>query len=231
MAKINFGSLATDARGKLAGMIFSANRGGAYVRRKASPTGTATPAQALVRNNFAKNSKIWSGILTASQRQAWTFFAQANPRVNVFGNSITLSGMAMMQSLNQILLQIGVAPIENAPTDMSVPTLAAAIGGDIESTGPVVEVTTAAQTVVAGAKYYVFATGNLSAGATPQKNQYRFVGAYAGVAAATMIDISTLWQAAFGNPISGATVGLLVATVNTATGAVTPGLKFILTVG
>jgi hypothetical protein len=226
MAKINFGNIVQDARGKLAGTVFSANKGGAYVRRKASPTGPATDAQAKVRANFGANSKMWSQLLSDEQRAAWKFFAAANPRVDVFGNSIVLSGMAMMQSLNQVLAQILEPPITDAPVDMSVPALATPTGLTADVATPKLTVATSTQAVVAGALYYIFATGGMQAGKTPQRNQYRFLTTHAATAAATAIELISPWEAAWGDPITGQRVSVIVATVNTATGATTPGLKF-----
>lgn len=230
MAKINFGAAVLDARGKLGGMVYSANKGGAYIRRKASPTGTTTAAQALVRANFGANAKMWSAAFTATQRSAWTFFAAANPVSNVFGNSIVLSGLAMAQRLNQVLNQVGGASESDPPADLSVPTMLApetVTAGQTAGVMDVLKFATAAQVLVPGAAYYVFATGQLSAGKTPQKNDYRFIGSYVAIAAAIQVSILDNWLAIFGTtaPV-GNVVGILIATVNTTTGAVTPGLKF-----
>jgi hypothetical protein len=164
--------------------------------------------------------------MTGDERAAWTLFAAANPSVNVLGASIILSGLAMANRLNQVLKQIGVAPILTPPSDLSVPALAAAKGLDFEASGGIAAVQTGAQTDVPGAKYYIFATGNLAPGRKPPTSAFRFVGAYAAVAAAVEIDISDLWETSFGPPQVGCSIGVLVATVNVASGAVTPGLMF-----
>src|SRR5689334_711787 len=103
MALIQMGTVVTDIRNSIGGVTFSKNRGGSYARKKVSPVNTPTPAQAAVRANFGANAKLWSGTLTADQRQAWGFFAQANPLVNVFGNSILVSGLNMLMKLSQVM--------------------------------------------------------------------------------------------------------------------------------
>jgi hypothetical protein len=226
MALINLGSMATDVRNSVGAVTFSRNKGGAYVRAKVSPVQPRTPAQTRVRANFAANSKLWSGTLTSAQQAAWTFFAASNPLINVFGNSIVVSGLAIMMKLNQILSQIGVAPITDPPSDLSVPALANVLDMAASEDADTVTFDTAAQAVVAGAKYYIFATAPLAPGKKPGTSDYRFIGTYAAVAAAVSIDISTNWKAIFGDVPTGKTIGGLVATVNTATGAVTPGLVF-----
>lgn len=227
MALIAAGSVVSDIRGSIAGTTYSRNKGGLYARARVAPINRNTPAQTLVRNNFATNAKLWSGTFTADERAAWTAFAAANPLVNILGASIIVSGLAMAQKLNQVLSQVGAATITAPPPDLSVPALAPASGVVVDDTGPTMEVTTTAQAVVAGAKYYIFATPGLSPGKTPQTSQFRYIGAYAGVAAATSVSFVDNWQLLFGAvPATGLVVGVLVATVNTESGAVTPGLRF-----
>lgn len=45
MAKIKFGMMMTDARGKLGGQVFSKNRSGSYVRTKVTPVNPQTTTQ------------------------------------------------------------------------------------------------------------------------------------------------------------------------------------------
>lgn len=225
MAKINFGGVVQDARGKQNGLVYSRNGSGAYVRAKVSPVQPNTARQLAVRAAFAANSKRWSGTLTQAQRNQWTAFAAANPITDVFGNSVTLNGLAMFNRLNQILSVIGMAVVLTPPVDLNVPALApaTALGG---SAGlGTLSITTTAQSVVAGAEYYIFATGNQAPGVSPNANQYRFIGAVAPVASATAISIGTLWAAVFGSLIVGKNIWVLLATVNTTSGAVTPATK------
>jgi hypothetical protein len=226
MALLTLGSMVTDARGSVGGTVYSRNKGGAYARGRVVPINRATPKQTVVRNNFAANSKLWSGTLTATQRAAWTAFAAANPSVNVLGASIILSGIAMMMSLNQVLAQIGATLIDTPPANLNVPALATVTGATATAATPLIELNTASQSVVSGAKYYIFATAPLAAGKTPTSSAYRFMGAYAASSAATVVAFTTAYSAAFGAWTAGASIGVLAATVNTASGAVTPGLTF-----
>lgn len=226
MATILLGPIASDVRGSTGGTTFSRNKGGAYMRARVTPVNPFTSKQSVVRANFAVNSKAWSGTLTADQRAAWSFFAQNNSLINRVGQTIIISGNAMYNSLNQVLKQIGVAPISDPPTDLSVPALAAVLSYDVDSAGPATQILTAAQSVVAGAKYYIYATGPLAPGRTPQTNQFRFIGAYAAIAAAVFVDFTDAWQATFGTILAGKNYGVRVASVNTASGALTAPLTF-----
>lgn len=231
MALIQLGGLVTGIRNSIKGSTYSQNKGGAYVKGKPIPTNPRTPAQRLVRANFAANAKLWSGTLTAAQRAAWTFFAANNPYTNVFGEVKQLSGMAMMMSLNQVLAQVGVAPIEDAPADLSVPALATItfLSSPIDAGTPATDVTlnTDAQAVVAGARYYLFATPPLAGGRAAGVSDYRFIGILPAVAAAVQLTLDALYAVVFPGPaVTGQHIAVLAATVNMATGAVTPALGF-----
>lgn len=228
-ALIQLGAIVTGIRNSVKGSTYSQNRGGAYVKGKPIPTNRRTTAQTTVRAAFAANAKLWSGTLTPAQRAAWTLFAQNNPYTNVFGEVKQLSGMAMMMSLNQVLRVIGSAIITDAPSDLSVPPLAAIIGPDGPAANgtPVsgIMVDTAVQAVVAGAKWYVFATGALAGGKAAGQSDYRLLGTIAAIAAQSDISLDALYAIVFpGAGIAGQHIGVAISTVNTATGAVTPAL-------
>lgn len=226
MALINLGALTQDVRGSLNGSVFSRNKGGAYVRTKVSPVQPRTPAQLAQRAIFSTNAKAWSGLLTPAQRAEWTAFALAFPLTNVFGNAITISGLAAYGQLNNVLGTIGISAELDPPADKSVVPLAAVTGLTNDATAGTLELTTDAQASLVGTKYYVFATSNLAAGITPGQSKFRFIGAFAALAAAVIVDISAAWGAKFGTPQVGQQIWVIVAQVNVATGATTVGQKF-----
>lgn len=226
MAKITFGQGIADARGAVGGQVFSRNKGGAYLRARIAPINRNTPQQTAVRANFGANAKGWGTLLTAAQRTAWTNFAAANPRVNILGASIILAGLAMFQSLNQVLAQILSTLITDPPPDLSVPIIATVTAASADSATPDIKITTDAQATVADAAYYIFATKPLAPGKTPQTSDFRFIGNYAPTPAATHTSFAAAYQTLFGAWNVGASIGVQVATVNTASGALTPGLRF-----
>jgi hypothetical protein len=226
MATIKMGATVSDARGSVGGTVFSRNTGGAYTRARVAPINRKTPAQSLVRSNFGLNSKMWSGTLTADQRAAWTLFAQSNPVPNRLGDSIILSGLAMFNKLNQVLAQILQPPLLDAPADLSVPALAPATGAVANTGTLLIGAVASDQTVVAGAGYYVEATGPLAAGRTPPSSAYRFMAEVDPVAMANTVPVTSEWTAKFGTLAAGVSIGIRVSQVNTATGALTPALVF-----
>lgn len=230
MALFQFGSIVTGARNSVAGMTFSQNKGGGYIKAKPIPTNPRSAAQQLVRANFALNSKAWSGSLTDAQRAAWTLFAANNPYNNVFGQSKQLSGIAMYMKLSQVLAQIGEATSPDAPSDLSVPVLVTPT--DVEfnwAAGLLTALTisTPVQAVVADAAFYIFATRPLPAGKQAGVSDYRYVTSIAQVAMDVALNIFATYTARFTAAAAGGThISVIVATVNTATGATTIGLKF-----
>ena len=95
---------------------------GAVVRRKVSPTQPRSSSQNSVRSNFAYLSKRWANDLTAADRAGWIALAVANPRTDVFGNTIVLTGLQLYQACNRALASIGQAYIDAPPATLSAET-------------------------------------------------------------------------------------------------------------
>jgi hypothetical protein len=149
MALVKLGAIAQDVRGSLNGMVFSRNRGGAYVRTKVSPVQPVSQWSARTREIFRDVSQFWANTVTPAERQAWEEWAALHPIVNVFGDSVILSGVAAFQLVKARLAMVGVAPSGSVPgswvvTDPGVPTLVA------ELTGAVLELTVTAENALTG---------------------------------------------------------------------------------
>lgn len=229
MAIIQFGSIVSDARNSVGSQTYSKNKGGGYVKSKPTPTQPRTAAQRLVRANFAANSRSWSSVLTDAQRAAWAFFAQANPYNNIFGQSKQYSGFNMYMKLNQVLAQIGEAQITTPPTDLSVPALdtITGIAATVVSNALTVLNMLATFESAADSLYYLFATPPLKAGRSAGVSDYRYIGTISDPSTGSTLSILSLYTAVFGTAIpAGSHLSVLVSTVNTASGATTPGFEF-----
>ena len=104
MAKIKFGALAEDARGKIGGVVYSRNQFGGYIREKVSPVQPSTARQTIVRERVTSITKRWFDTLTDAQRLAWIAFAKVTPVPDVFGNPNLLTGINAYLRLNGALL-------------------------------------------------------------------------------------------------------------------------------
>lgn len=106
--------------GSSAGTTSSRNRYGQYRRTRAVPVNVNSTAQQAARTNLSDMSAAWRG-LTDVQRAAWASWADANPRVDSLGQSVTLSGHQAFVGVNSALLNSGQATVDTpssaAPPD------------------------------------------------------------------------------------------------------------------
>ena len=120
MAKIKFGMMMTDARGKLGGQVFSKNRAGAYVRTKVTPVNPRTAAQQLSRFILGSLSASWSG-LTEVQRRSWNAAVDDWQKTDIFGDLRKPTGKNLFTSLNKELLQSSQSQILLPPAKVVIP--------------------------------------------------------------------------------------------------------------
>lgn len=224
MALIKLGALAQDVRGSLNGTTYSRNRGGAYVRSKVSPVQPISPASSASRQAFKDASQSWSSQLTDTERGSWIAFAATHPFINVFGDSIVLSGIAFFQAANKRLAGIGFPMIADAPItwDVTPPgiiapvatvntsgVLSLLINPDVATSGPNISA-------------YLFATTKIPNGARPQRNQYRLVNPQDATVRNETYDWGIDYQARFSpyTPAEGDKLGILYAYIDTDNGCI-----------
>ena len=116
-----------EASGRIAGLIFSHNAGGQYIRSASTVTNPNTPAQQIVRVLLSQLTSLWVDTLTQVQRNAWETYADNVFVQNRLGKSINVSGLNMYVRTNVPLIQAGFARQDAAPTifslgDFTVPT-------------------------------------------------------------------------------------------------------------
>lgn len=227
MALIKLGALTQDVRGSLNGSTFSRNKGGAYVRSKVSPVQPVSTASAASRQAFKIVSQIWSQQLTDIERAGWIAFASTHPYTNIFGDAITLSGIAFFQAASKTLQNLGFDVIADAP-----PTWDIDPPGDI---APMVSVDGAGNISVLVNPTVPPASGDITAylmmtklvapGAQVQKNQYRLINIRDGTVRDETYDFGPAYKAYFDPylPSVGDKLGLLYAYFDTTTGALSVG--------
>ena len=198
MAKIKFGALMVDARGKLGGHVFSKNRSGSYLRTKVTPVNGQTTYQTAVRAAFGAISAQWSG-LTQAARDAWNGAVEDWQRTDIFGDIKNPSGKALYQRLNNQLQAAGLAAVGLPPAKLGMPD-AVITEAAIDLTADTVEFTD--RTIAAGTQVVVFATAPLSQGTKFVKNRLRQIGAYPADTMAAG-DVYDDYVAKFGAPLAG----------------------------
>jgi len=114
--------LLTKASGALAGMVGSHNKGGMYLRGRATPTNPGTSFQQDVRNFINQLATAWSNTLTQAQRDAWDVYAANQPLTNRLGESRNIPGLAHYTRANVPRLQAAATRIDTAPTTFTLPS-------------------------------------------------------------------------------------------------------------
>lgn len=215
MAKIKFGMMVTDARGKLGGHVFSKNRAGAYTRTKVTPVNPQSSAQVAVRNQFTNFTQNFRS-LTASQILAWNSAVVNFVGTDIFGDSKTPSGINLYNKLNLNLANAGQSAITSPPLPVGADAVEiTGVTADVSST--LFTIASAAAAVPAGHTLIIEATGLVSPGKSYVKSEFRVIGT-AAAAATFPITAYSDWNAKFGTLVAGQKVFCRVKTVNNTTG-------------
>lgn len=172
MAKIKFGMMMTDARGKLGGQVFSKNKSGSYVRTKVTPTNPRTAKQMASRSILGTLSAGWNA-LTLAQVTAWNKAVDQWAKTDIFGDLKNPTGKNLFVSLNKNLLGIGEDVINLPPNKQEMLDLSAlavtydAVANEFTVTG----------LQASGTGYYqVMASPVVPTGVNYVKNKLRVVG-------------------------------------------------------
>lgn len=215
LALIKMAHIVAEARGSIAGTVFSRNAYGAYLRQKVTPVNKQSVSQQVVRQYIAQLASGWRA-LTAAQRAGWNQGAVNFTRTNIFGDSVQLTGFNLYMRLNKNLLDVGQTVIAAAPVPGAVDGFTSFSIVPDESTGDF-EITFA-PAIQAGSSVLIFATAPLSAGKDFAKSELRQIEVIVSTDMSPY-DITTSYVAKFGAlPPAGTKVFVQIVTVNDTTG-------------
>ncbi len=224
MAKVLFGGGIMDARRSIGGNTFSRNKGGSYMRQRVTPINPQTVDQINKREILSDLAKDWGTVLTEAQRDSFTNFAELNPRTDVLGQAIILSGIQMYISLSERNLIAGRPKFSQAPLNQDVTQLTTATATfDIGLT----DAFDVAFTPTVGGNEFVqvFATPQLSPGVSFIKNRLRLIITAAG-GAASPIDALAAWQTKFGSlPLASSKIGVTIRVLREDNAAISVPLR------
>jgi len=122
MALVKFGALISEARGKEAGLVFSRNSYGGYVKQKVSPVNPQTTYQQGQRALLGGAAQMWSD-LDESEKAAWKELGQQMLRVNRFGDQTYFTGFNAFVKVYRNLTLLGSVPIRKPVTIQTIPAL------------------------------------------------------------------------------------------------------------
>ena len=132
--KILFGSIVTDARGRLNGHVFKKTQFGHSISRLGLPRNRNKWQQNKQVSQMARILALWS-TTHESAKQDWRTFAQQNPLPNAFGVLRNIGGRAMQSKLAwQFAFPAVVSPAEDILHNV-VPPAEIAVLGVSASTG------------------------------------------------------------------------------------------------
>lgn len=175
-----FRPLLGSLSGSIGDNVFSHNKGGPYLRRRAIPTNPNTTKQQSVRGQLSTLSSAWRG-LSANQRAEWQMWAENNPSVGPLGDPVIWSGQQAYLSCNIAVLNSGGTRNDDCPVTGAPPSLLTAT---VVATAPdQVVITYTATPLAAGNKLVAWATLPGSVGRSPNFRQARKIGTSAAAAA------------------------------------------------
>lgn len=206
MAKVKYGEMISDMRGKINGTVHSKNTYGQYMRNKVTPVNPSTTSQAQVRSQFGENSQAWRG-LTDSERGAWEGASNNFLQTNIFGDSFKYTGFNLFMRVNRWLQTISeptvtTPPIPTAVTNSMITALTA--NG---TTG--VLTATYDPAIPVDHRVIVRATAPQSAGKKFVRSEYRQIDVLDSTAISPQV-ITVAYNAKFGSIIGKATMKVFV---------------------
>lgn len=204
MAKILFTAIVADMRNKVAGTVFSKNRGGSYARTKVTPVNPQTTFQSFVRGNFTSAAQAWRS-LTELQRLAWLLVVNDYAKADVFGNIRVPAGNNVFSKLYINATTISGTPLTNPPATTPTPALTE-FTPVYNSVVPSATISSPFSSVPVGQSVVIRATSQQSPGVTNVKSLYRII---AVLPAGTPYPYNLLpdYTAKFGALVAGQKIG------------------------
>jgi hypothetical protein len=118
MARIKYGSIATEIRGSIGGTTFQGNAYGFTVKNKANMARLQSVSQNEKHRIVTEISQRWF-IITQAQRDHWNAFALAHPVPAKHNSDAVLTGYTYFLKYNLIRCNSGVSPLDE-PTDGTI---------------------------------------------------------------------------------------------------------------
>ena len=222
MALIVPGTGIGQASGKVGSIVFSRNRGGAYVRARSMPTQPGGQHQLKIRDAVEAASQQWRE-LTDNARQAWRTWADNRPVPNRVGQMIRLQGNAAYVQLNARLVRNGSAQIGLPPAaDVPLPLTTLSLNLDVGAGAFNVVYTPTPLT--GGCQLYVWGCLLQDPSITYVQNRLRQF-AVGGINGTSAFNIEDDFAARFGTPQVGNGVVILAQVLDPQSGLVSVPLR------
>ena len=220
MARIKFGMMMTDARGKLGGHVFTKAKSGATIRTKVTPLNPKSSAQSEARSALGANSQAWR-TLTETQRLAWNSAAQEVSKTNAFGDTYFPSGKNYFTAVNNNLRNVGSLVILDPPALVEMPGLTS-VDVDFDLLAEQLDIAPFYVGVDTDIICVCNATSGQSAGRYNFSGKYRKFSGFSLAGLPNNTAIYDFYVSKFGVPSAGQKVSFEFYLVNQKTGQVSP---------
>jgi hypothetical protein len=170
MAKVLMPHGATEARGRMGGIIANTWRGISYIKAASSPSQPRSKIQLQMRAWVAMLTRYWGTTLLDTERTWWNDYAMTHTKIDWTGNPRRLTGLNWFVLCNVGRLRMALA-ITTTPPDSAAPAAPvafAAANGVLQS---VITWTTPGGT---GITCDVFAEGPVSKGVQPKLERAKY---------------------------------------------------------
>lgn len=130
MARIKYGSIATEIRGSIGGQTFQGNAYGFTIKNKPNMARLQSQSQNEVHRMVTFITQYWEQI-TQAQRDAWNAWAISHPVTSKHNPLANLSGYAYFLKYNMIRCQDTVSPLDEPTAGiLNLPALAPTLDRD-----------------------------------------------------------------------------------------------------
>lgn len=218
MALLVPGAVVSVLSGKIGGIVFARNRGGAYARSYAIPTRVTSPSAQAQKAAFAAASQGYAN-LTAAQIAAWDQYGQENPVSNRIGQLITLKGQSWYVGCNSRLFASGDTPL-TLPPILAAPVIAVADNPVVDTSDNLATIDVAAHTADASIRVAVYGARSVSAGKRYLENLYTGIYLSAAGASGTTLSFGSQLEDKLGEIQTGVTYHFKVVMLDIRTGLI-----------
>lgn len=127
MARVQYGTIVTEIKGKVQGQVFQGGNVGFTLRNKGYTKGLSSQARQLANTRLSAQAAAWRS-LTDLQRAAWSGIVADWLFYNKFGAAYQGSGYQVYMAYNTILTSFGFSAVEepgavDSPSDPGEQTL------------------------------------------------------------------------------------------------------------
>lgn len=201
MARVQYGVIVTELKGKVAGQVFQKGNGANVLRNKGYAQGRSSTRRSAAVSRMVSVSSLWRSV-TPTQYDSWVGLAVTWPFTDKFGVVYYSTAYQVFIAYNTALLSMGLPVVLTAGS--SVANEAVTVD-TLEGTNPNSLVITTAGITTALMVMQIYASAPTSAGVHRTNLRYKLLGQLLA-SSASVIDVGGLYVAAWGELPAGAKI-------------------------